>query len=132
MATKANAKKANTESTIKKKAGAKRGAAKSGTDATPKGDAASAGKSKPAKSNHQKRASGLDLAADVLAKVGAPLNAKSIAERVIAAGWKTSGLTPHATLFAAIHREIAKKGKDSRFKKVGRGQFAINDARATK
>lgn len=132
MATKKTPRKSNLTTTNKKKAGTKRRGAKTGTDATPKGDATNAGKSKPAKSNHQKRASGLDLAAEVLAKAGTPLNAKTIAERVIAAGWKTNGLTPQATLFAAIHREIAKKGKASRFKKVGRGQFAINDARTTK
>ncbi|HPF38734.1 MAG TPA: winged helix-turn-helix domain-containing protein [Phycisphaerae bacterium] len=71
----------------------------------------------------EKHPSGLDLAADVLVKSGTPLNARTIAERVIAAGWKTSGLTPWATLYSAIQREIDKKGKESRFKKVGRGLF---------
>jgi hypothetical protein len=33
------------------------------------------------------------------------------------------GKTPHATLYASILREINAKGKDSRFKKVDRGQF---------
>lgn len=73
----------------------------------------------------EKHPSGLDLAADVLVKSGTPLNARTIAERVIAAGWKTSGQTPWATLYSAIQREIAKKGKASRFKKIGRGQFAF-------
>jgi len=70
-----------------------------------------------------KRVSGLDLAARVLAEAKEPLNAKTIAERAIAAGWKTNGKTPEATLYAAIIREIAKKGKDARFAKRDRGLF---------
>jgi len=77
-----------------------------------------------AKDRKPKRISGLDLAAKVLADAKEPLNAKTIAERAIAAGWKTSGKTPEATLYAAIIREIAKKGKDARFVKRDRGLFA--------
>jgi len=73
-----------------------------------------------------KRVSGLDLAAKVLADAKEPLQAKAIAERAIAAGWQTTGKTPHATLYAAMIREIAKKGKGSRFKKTDRGLFATN------
>jgi hypothetical protein len=71
-----------------------------------------------------KRVSGLDLAAKVLASAKEPLNAKTIAERAVAAGWKTSGKTPHATLYAAMIREIAAKGKDARFRKTDRGMFS--------
>ena len=39
--------------------------------------------------------------------------------------WKTSGKTPAATIYSAIIREIAAKGKDARFKKVDRGKFAL-------
>ncbi|MCC6910008.1 MAG: winged helix-turn-helix domain-containing protein [Phycisphaerales bacterium] len=67
--------------------------------------------------------SGLDAAALVLSKSKEPLNAKTIAERAIAAGWKTSGKTPHSTLYAAMVREISTKGKASRFAKFGKGQF---------
>ena len=70
-----------------------------------------------------KRASGLTLAAHVLAEAKRPLSAKDITELVLAAGWKTNGKTPHATLYAAMTREIARKGKDARFKKVDRGLF---------
>lgn len=84
---------------------------------------------KPKSEKHQ---SGLDFAADVLVKSCTPLNARTIAERVIAAGWKTSGLTPWATLYSAIQREIAKKRKASRFKKVGRGQFEFQKQSETK
>ena len=48
---------------------------------------------------------------------------KARAERAIAAGWKTSGKTPHATLYAAMLREIAKKGDAARFRKADRGLF---------
>lgn len=78
---------------------------------------------KPAK---ERKPSGLDLAAKVLVAAKEPLAAKTIAERTIAAGWKTSGKTPHATLYAAIIREIAVKGSQSRFTKTDRGLFAAN------
>jgi hypothetical protein len=69
--------------------------------------------------------SGLDAAAKVLADAGQPLNAKEILERIQTAGlWKTNGKTPQATLYAAIIREIAAKGKESRFSKAERGRFA--------
>jgi hypothetical protein len=87
--------------------------------------AATAGGTKPkaAKPPKEKRLSGLDLAAKVLVESKEPLAAKAIAERAIAAGWKTSGKTPHATLYAAIIREIAAKGNTARFKKTDRGLF---------
>lgn len=82
--------------------------------------------SKPAKGEAKvKRPSGLDLAAKVLASAREPLNAKAIAERVLAAGWSTSGKTPHATLYAAMIREIAARGRDARFRKTERGLFTV-------
>ena len=83
-------------------------------------------KPKAAKPAKERRPSGLDLAAKVLAASKEPLAAKTIAERAIAAGWKTNGKTPHATLYAAIIREIAAKGKDARFRKTERGLFTVN------
>jgi len=70
-----------------------------------------------------RKPSGLDLAAKVLADAGEPLKAKQVAERAIAAGWKTNGKTPEATLYAAMTREIAKKGDAARFRKADRGLF---------
>jgi len=70
--------------------------------------------------------SGLDAAAKVLKDAGEPLNAKQIVERIFAAGlWKSDGKTPHATLYAAMMRECAAKGDQSRFKKAERGKFTI-------
>ncbi len=99
-----------------------RGAAKARTSATTK----TAGKDGKADAKPRKKReglSGLDAAAQVLARAKEPLDAKTIAERAIAAGWKTNGATPHATLYAAMIREIAAKGKDARFHKVEKGRF---------
>jgi len=73
-----------------------------------------------------KRASLLDLAAEVLAETDGPMNAKTIVEKVLATGrWQTTGKTPDATLYSALIREISKKGDDSRFEKVERGTFQL-------
>ena len=99
--------------------------AKAKPEATPKAKPASSATraNDAAKATKPKRLSGLDLAAKVLSEARRPLPAKDITELVLAAGWKTNGKTPHATLYAAITREIARKGEDARFKKVDRGLF---------
>ena len=76
-----------------------------------------------------RKPSGLDLATKVLADATEPLNAKTITERVLAAGWTTSGKTPEATLYAAIVREIQKKGEAARFRKTDRGLFVAGEAK---
>ena len=98
--------RANTAATVAKAKPKASTKAKPAKNATRANDAA--------KSAKPKRVSGLDLAAKVLVEAKQPLQAKAIAERAIAAGWKTTGKTPHATLYAAMIREIAKKGKDAR------------------
>lgn len=95
--------------------------AKSGSAEKP--PKAKGAKATPKRDAKAKRPSGIDLAAKVLASAKEPLNSKTIAERVLAAGWSTSGKTPHATLYAAMIREIAAKGKDARFRKTDRGLF---------
>ena len=81
-----------------------------------------AAKSKDAKPT---RVSLLDAAATVIADSKTPMQAKQIVEAVVERGlWKPgAGKTPHATLYAAMTREITAKGDDARFRKVGRGQF---------
>jgi hypothetical protein len=75
----------------------------------------------------ERKTSGLDAAATVLAEAGAPLDSKTIVERMLAKGlWKTAGKTPAATIYAAMIREIAAKGADSRFRKTDRGTFALS------
>ncbi|MCB9854676.1 MAG: winged helix-turn-helix domain-containing protein [Phycisphaerales bacterium] len=120
-------KKTNKKSGKKRTASARRGTTnttRSSKMATAAPAVAKQSKSRPANENRPKPVSGLDLAAEVLAESSKPLNAKTIAERVIAAGWRTDGATPHATLYSAIVREITKKGSASRFKKTDRGLFA--------
>ena len=98
-----------TKSKISKKATAKTGSKKA-----------------PTKAKGEKRSSGLDAAAQVLAEAGEPLNTKTMVERMLAQGlWKTGGKTPAATIYAAIIREIAAKGGDARFRKTGRGKFEL-------
>ena len=76
--------------------------------------------------NGAKRPSGLDAAAQVLAKAKEPLNCKEMVERMLAEGlWRTGGKTPAATIYSAILREISGKGKASRFAKVERGKFTL-------
>ena len=80
---------------------------------------------KAPKAKKAKRMSGLDAAAQALKDAGEPLDAKTMTEMAIAKGWKTNGKTPAATIYAAIIREIAAKGKESRFVKVDKGKFAL-------
>jgi hypothetical protein len=83
-------------------------------------------KPKAAKTKGERKPGILTLAADVLKDAKAPMDCKAIVEKVLAKGlWHTKGKTPAATLYAAIIREIAAKGKDARFLKVERGQFAL-------
>jgi hypothetical protein len=110
MATKQKSKKAKAPKATKAKAD---GATKKATA------------EKPAK---EKKLSAIDAAAQVLAASKEPMNAKEMIEAMAAKGLWTSpgGKTPHATLYSAIIREIATKGKESRFVKKDRGQFAAN------
>lgn len=83
-------------------------------------------KTKPAKSD-SKKLSQIEAALAVLAKTGEPMNCKAMVEAMAKQGLWTSpgGATPEATLYASILRDINTKGKDARFKKVDRGQFAL-------
>jgi predicted SpoU family rRNA methylase len=99
-----------------------------GADATG-GKAETAKAKRPRKGEKEpKTMSGLDAAARVLEEAGEPLNVKQIVEAAEAKGyWKSpGGKTPHATIFSAIIREIAKKGSESRFRKAERGTFERN------
>ena len=89
--------------------------------------AAKRGKARAAKPAKEKKLSAIDAAAQVLALSKEPLNTKAMIEAMAAKGlWASpGGKTPHATLYSAIIREISVKGKESRFKKTDRGNFAI-------
>ncbi len=99
----------------------------------PKTPKAKGTKSAPAKkakaaSAKPKKLSALDAAAQVLAASKEPLNARQMIDAMAAKGLWTSpgGKTPHATLYSAILRDVATKGKEARFKKTDRGHFAAN------
>lgn len=72
----------------------------------------------------------LTIAARLLAASKEPLGTKTLIEMMATKGLWTSpgGKTPAATLYAAITREIATKGKDARFRKADRGLFTANAA----
>lgn len=93
------------------------------TARTPKATTAA---KKPATAD--KPMSGLDAAAEVLQDAGEPMRAKALVEAMAARGlWSSpAGKTPHATVYAAMLREIAAKGDAARFRKTDRGLFAFN------
>jgi hypothetical protein len=82
-------------------------------------------KAKKPKAEKPKRMSGLDAAAKVLEESRRPMTAMEMVEAAKQKGyWKSpGGRTPHATIAAAIGREIANRGKDSRFRKAEPGKF---------
>ncbi len=86
------------------------------------------GKSKKTKEAgaEAKKLSALDAAAQVLADTGQPMGCKEMIEAMAQKGYWSSpgGKTPASTLYSGITKEIATKGKESRFKKTDRGRFA--------
>ena len=78
-----------------------------------------------------KRLSALAAAHKVLCEATEPLNVQQMIEAMTAKAYWTSpgGKTPHATLYSAILRELAK-GEASRFVKTDRGRFVAASATA--
>jgi HB1, ASXL, restriction endonuclease HTH domain len=86
-------------------------------------------KSAPERAVKGRKLSGLDAAAQVLTATGRPMTTTEVMAQIEAKGlWTTKGATPKATIYAAIIREIASKGKASRFRKTGRGTFTATAA----
>ena len=81
---------------------------------------------KKAKAPKAKKVSAIDAAAQILAGAKEPMNCKEMIEAMAKRALWTSpgGKTPHATLYSAIIREIAIKGKECRFVKKDRSLFA--------
>jgi len=78
------------------------------------------------KAKKERKPSGLDAAARVLREAGEPMNCGDIVKMALEKGyWQTGGKTPAATVYAAILREIAVKGAESRFRKTERGHFEL-------
>lgn len=84
-------------------------------------------KKKVAKKAADKKPSAIDMAAKVLADRQEPMTTKEMVALMAEKGlWSSpGGKTPDRTLYSAILREIATKGKESRFKKTERGKFAL-------
>jgi hypothetical protein len=85
-------------------------------------------KSKPTNDQPKiEKMSALDAAAKVLGEATEPMATKEMIDAMSAKGYWTSpgGQTPHATLYAAILREINVKGREARFAKTDRGRFAL-------
>ena len=83
---------------------------------------------KPKVSGLKPRVSMLDAAAEVMKDALRPMSAKELIAAMEKAGhWKSpAGNTPHCSLSAAIFRELKHK-ENPRFKKTGRGLFALAD-----
>ena len=82
----------------------------------------------PSKPASPRKMSVLDAAAKVLARADKAMNTIELIDAMAAQGlWSSpNGKTPHATLHAAISREIKTKAHTSRFAKAGRGTFTRN------
>ncbi len=74
----------------------------------------------------EKRLSCVSAALRVLAESSDPMNAQELITAMETKGYWTSpgGKTPHATLYSAILRDLAK-GDESRFVKTERGRFSV-------
>jgi len=118
----------------KPKAAAKEAAPTADVGPTAKPDAkvapeAKGKKAKAAKPKGERKPGILTLAVDVLKDAKTPMDCKAIVEKVLAKGlWQTKGKTPAGTLYAAVIREIAAKGKEARFHKTDRGMFELSAA----
>jgi short subunit dehydrogenase-like uncharacterized protein len=97
---------------------------------TPKADAKpKAGKKAKAKPDTgDKKLSAINAAHKVLADTGNAMNCQELIAAMTEKGlWiSPGGLTPHATLYSAILRELKAKGGESRFRKVEKGRFAAS------
>lgn len=85
----------------------------------------------PAKAAAKKNLRQIEAAVAILAKTGEAMNCQAMVEAMGQQGlWMSpGGTTPEATLYAFILREINAKGKDTRLKKVDRGQFNLAGGR---
>ena len=81
----------------------------------------------PSEEKPKTKLSGLDAAVKVLTEVGQSMKCSDMVDQMLSKGyWQTNGATPSATIYSAIIREIRDKGDESRFRKVDRGAFELN------
>jgi hypothetical protein len=123
MATKKTTKSHNTKKALKAESAppAERSDTAAATPAAPKT------KAKKPNEPKDKKTSALDAAVRVLEEAGQPMTCPEMIEAMTAKKYWSSpkGLTPSATLYSAILREIKAKGKESRFVKTERGKFGL-------
>jgi HB1/ASXL restriction endonuclease-like protein with HTH domain len=96
--------------------------------AKPKGAAKDRAETPPAaEKSTEKKLSALDAAAKVLGEAKEAMTCPELIAAMAEKGYWSSphGLTPAATLYSAILREVKTKGKESRFAKTERGRFAL-------
>jgi len=68
----------------------------------------------------------IDAAAIVLRESKTPLSTREIIALIVKRKlWKPTGVTPWGTLSAALNRDIAANGTQSRFRKKDRGKYAL-------
>jgi hypothetical protein len=81
---------------------------------------------KPKASPGDKKMSALDAAAKLLAETSEAMNCQDLIKGMAEKGYWSSpgGLTPQATLYSAILRELKTKGNGARFRKVEKGRFS--------
>ena len=84
-------------------------------------------KAKKANGPNAKKTSAIDAAVRMLEEAGQPMNCQEMIDAMAAKKYWTSpgGVTPAATLYSAILREITAKGKEARFVKTERGKFGL-------
>jgi hypothetical protein len=101
--------------------------AKKKTRTTGKAKSATAATGAKRGADEPERMTLMDAAVQVCREAGEPLRVKQMMRGIWDQKlWSGDGMTPSATLSAAILRDL-RKGKDARFKKVDRGLFALNE-----
>jgi HB1, ASXL, restriction endonuclease HTH domain len=105
---------------------AKKNAAKTSRTSTGKGPRTAKAAQRAKTSDHPKLGA-LAAAAKVLAETGQAMTCQELIAAMAARGYWTSpgGKTPASTLYAALAREIHTKKDQARFRKSGRGTFAL-------
>ena len=65
--------------------------------------------------------------AQVLGETGKPMSCQELIAAMVEKGYWASpkGLTPQATLYSGILRELKVKGTEARFQKTARGKFTL-------
>jgi hypothetical protein len=99
-------------------------------DATPKADTKPKAEKKAKPDAKDRKLSAINAAHKVLVDSGKAMNCQELIAAMTENGLWTSpgGLTPHATLYSAILRELKAKGGESRFRKAEKGKFAAKTA----